>query len=377
LRILHLPVEIGGHPAALAAEQRKLGHDAICLNLQRSELGFDGKLAFSAGTGGLGFLKRELARFRLLWTSLVWADIIHCHFGQTAFSVRPFPLQDPSAPRWSEKLKASYARALWLRDAGLWSLFGKKVFMTFYGDDVRLVSTSLARNPSTHLGSLELQRIFELRDPWKRRLVDRLARNGVTMFATNPDLLVDLPETASYLPYGHVNAAAFEARPPALEGPIRFVHLPTQREVKGTEAFIRAIEELQQAGLACSLTIVENVRNSDALQIIADHDVLLDQLRVGWYGGVAVEAMAMAKPVLCFLLEADVLLAPLPPGIDLPIIRIDTKNLVEVLRSLVAMDRDELIELGLRGRAFVENWHAPDRIARLVLDAYAQRRTST
>jgi len=34
-------------------------------------------------------------------------------------------------------------------------------------------------------------------------------------------------------------------------------------------------------------------------------DLLVDQLLTGWYGAVAVEMMALGKPVVCYLREDD------------------------------------------------------------------------
>ena len=36
-----------------------------------------------------------------------------------------------------------------------------------------------------------------------------------------------------------------------------------------------------------------------------DADIVVDQLLAGWYGGFAVEAMALGKPVIAYLRESD------------------------------------------------------------------------
>jgi glycosyltransferase involved in cell wall biosynthesis len=369
MRILHLPLDLGGHARALAAAQRAEGHAAVSVSLDWSPLGFNGDEARGLPLGAPGWLRRrETERWRLLWRGLREADVIHCHFGRTLGSVMAFP-QLESGGGFRHALVRAYARALWLRDLPVWRRAGKRVAMTFYGDDVRPVALSLARNPHTHLAIPALRAELEPRDAAKRALVAALERHGVAMFATNPDLLAAVP-AARFLAYGHVDPAGHQPRPPRAAGPLRLLHMPTNRAVKGSDLFIAAVERLRAEGLAAELTLVEGRSNAEALAILAEHDVLLDQLRVGWFGGVAVEAMAMGKPVVCYLNPADEALAPAEYRAALPLIRADPTDVEAVLRRLLGMPREALREQGLAARRFVEAWHDPRAVARQVLAAY-------
>ncbi len=374
LKILHVPVDLGGHSHALAAAQRALGHEAICVTLVWSELGFNGDECFDSPVGTRWrLLKREWSRWTLLIRSLIWSDVIHCHFGQTILSARSFPLVDPTVAGFGETLKVAYARLLWLRDIALWSLFRKCVVMTFYCDDIRLVSSSISRNPWTHLALPGLREMLEPRDPYKRQLIAALEHSNITIFVTNPDLLGDAGVGAAFLPYGHVDATAYKVSPPQLQGPIRFVHLPTNRDTKGTSLFIAAVDQLKAEGVACELSIIENVSNTEALRAIAEHDVLLDQLRVGWYGGVAVEAMAMGKPVICYLNPLDIAQTPEEFQRDIPIVQANPDDILAQLRRIAGLERSELQATGMRGRRFIERWHNPEAIGKHVVDSYMRR----
>lgn len=371
LRILHVPNDLGGHPSALASAQRQLGHEAVCVSLSYSALGFNGDENHDAPQGIQGRLfTRELARFGLLWRSLRWADIVHCHFGQTLMSVRSQPVPDLSRSGLTEALTLAYARALWVRDLALWRLAGKRVVMTFYGDDVRLVGVSVARNAHTHLALPGFHEEFVRRDQWKRNLVRALIRNNVKMFFTNPDLLLGLSADAIFVPYGNVDPADYDVTPPKSAGPLRFIHMPTDRDVKGTSLFIAAIDRLRDEGLDCTLTLIEGATNTDALTALREHDVLLDQLRVGWYGSVTVEAMAMGKPAVAYLHPEDKKSVPPEFSAALPIVEASPDTVTEVLRSLVVMPRSNLIARGAASRRFVEQWHAPMALARTMLAAY-------
>ena len=118
------------------------------------------------------------------------------------------------------------------------------------------------------------------------------------------------------------------------------------------------------------LTIVENLARNDALRAYAEADILVDQLRLGWYGGLAVEAMAMGLPVVAYLHEDQ--LAGIPPRMrdELPIVGASPESLPAALARLIE-DRSLRRELSRRGPAFVRRWHHPLKIARRMFDLYA------
>jgi hypothetical protein len=372
MRILHLPIDLGGHASGLARAQRGLGHEAVVGNLAWSPFGFNGDLDFARRPGDtLRLPRRELGRMALLLRSILSADVIHAHFGQTLASLRPFPLPAQGRSGLPETLTVALAQALWLRDIRLWRRLGKTVAMTFYGDDIRLVPAAIARNPFSHLAIPEVAAALAGRDAWKRRQMDALSAAGVTIFAANPDLLATLPAGARLMPYCHVESARLPASQARLSSqPLRFLHMPSDRLVKGTHHFVDAVARLQAKGLACSLTILEGRGNAEALAALAGHDVLLDQLHVGWYGGVALEAMAAGKPVVAHILDADLALVPAAMRDALPICKADPTNVADVLESLVRMPAPAFEAIGAAGRRFAAEWHDPASIARDVIAAY-------
>jgi glycosyltransferase involved in cell wall biosynthesis len=118
------------------------------------------------------------------------------------------------------------------------------------------------------------------------------------------------------------------------------------------------------------LDLVEGVPRDEALARFAAADVIVDQLRIGWYGGLAVEAMALGRPVLAAIKEDDP--ADNPFGAELPIVRTSPQTLRDDLRELLG-DRERRELLGAHGRAFVERRHDPRVVARTVLDDLGYR----
>ncbi len=128
--------------------------------------------------------------------------------------------------------------------------------------------------------------------------------------------------------------------------------------------------------MAFDFALVENLDRAEARRLYERADLLVDQLLLGWYGGLAVEVMALAKPVVCFIRDSD--LAFIPPAMrdQLPAVNATPSTLFEVLQRLLTMPREDLAELGARSRAYVERWHDPLRIAgelRAEYEAIARR----
>ncbi len=113
------------------------------------------------------------------------------------------------------------------------------------------------------------------------------------------------------------------------------------------------------------LDLVEGVSRAETLARLSPADIAIDQVKVGWYGGFAVEAMSLGKPVLCYIKDDEP--GDNPFGDDLPIVRTTAKTLARDLTALVD-DPDRCRRIGEAGRRFVERHHDPRAVARRVLD---------
>ena len=100
--------------------------------------------------------------------------------------------------------------------------------------------------------------------------------------------------------------------------------------------------------------------------------LLVDQLLAGWYGGLAVEVMALGKPVMCYLREEDLGFIPRQMREELPIIRVTPATLEERLREYLTRRRADLADLGERSREFVERHHDPLQVAARLRSDYLQ-----
>jgi len=371
LRVLHCPTNIGGHPAGLAAAERELGVASRAVVFRRSPFGFPADEVLAED--GVSPLHFELRRWKLLVAALLAHDVVHFNFGRT---ILPSPislatLSEQGYPAAVRAAYTAYAKALEFRDLPLLRAAGRVLAVTFQGDDARQGDVCRALyeiEPSREAGYYSAES-----DAAARRRIRSFDRHADLIYTVNPDLLRVLPARARFLPYAHVDPRRWaevgvsrEAAPPLL------VHAPTDRGVKGTRFVLAAVERLRAAGVKFRFRLVEGLSHEEARKVYEAADLVVDQLLVGWYGGLAVEAMALGKPVIAYLRDED--LGRLPPGMaaELPILRATPDRIEGVLRRWLTAPADELRAAGRASRRFTERWHDPRRIAAEVVRDYAE-----
>jgi glycosyltransferase involved in cell wall biosynthesis len=330
-RILHAPADVAGNAFTLSRAERELGLQSDVAVIRSGRFGYGADIRLDLE--GHGIVRQLASRVMLLRRALRDYDIVHFNFGQTLFAQRMFGHILNELP--------IYRRA------------GKTILVTFQGCDVRPWAYCLCR--VEHCWAEDSYRIPN---------AERFLRYADRCFHLNPDLLRWLPGSR-FLPYSSVDPRAIvPAQPPPARDEVVVAHAPTNRDAKGTSHVLDAVRELELEGASVRLDLIESVPHKEALARLEAADLVIDQLLMGWYGGLAVEAMALAKPVLCDI--ADNAPWSNPFGAELPIIRATPDTLAVRLRELIA-DRDARLRLGAAGRAFVERRHDPRAVAREAL----------
>jgi glycosyltransferase involved in cell wall biosynthesis len=151
---------------------------------------------------------------------------------------------------------------------------------------------------------------------------------------------------------------------------LRILHAPNHRYIKGTKHFIDAVNSLNEEGFNIELVILEKVPNHEIKKIIASVDLVADQLIVGWYAMFALEAMAMEKPVLCYIredLEKFYISSGLILDNELPIIKCSPVTVKETIKDLV-LNRGKLAEIGKRSREYVVKHHSIESVGKVFRD---------
>jgi hypothetical protein len=124
-------------------------------------------------------------------------------------------------------------------------------------------------------------------------------RDGVLHFASTPDIVV---EGVEWLP----NPIEMENFGPARTDNevVKILHYPDTKfrlDSKGTPQIRERIGRLRsEAGLAEKFQYEEisSLPHQELLKKLAESDILIDQIRPGIYGMIAIEALALGKPVI-------------------------------------------------------------------------------
>lgn len=135
------------------------------------------------------------------------------------------------------------------------------------------------------------------------------------------------------------------------------------RNVKGTGAVIKAIEQLQREGIKIRLDFVQNVPSRDVRYIQSQADIIVDQLNYGRYGALAREGMMLGKPVVGRINMTDGVGLPATRCIlETPIVDASETTVVDVLRDL-ALNPAKREAIGKASREHAIQWWSAERLA--------------
>ncbi len=350
MKVLHCPTDTGGHAWGLSRAERALGIHSDVMVRRSSWLQFPSDVDLRLGESSLATGLFRLGRFFV--QAVRNYDVFHFNWGMSMLDRRVWNLHYLDLP--------------------LLKRLGKRIVVTFQGCDARIKTLSRKQFGTSACAECDVAWCTPQMDEIRHKRIRKVFAYADKVFALNPDLLHFLPG-AEFLPYASVNpvewtAGASYSRRSADVGPIRIIHMPTNRSIKGTKYIEQACAQLRAEGMLVELVLVEHVPHDQVKNLIAQADVVVDQLLIGWYGASAVEAMALGKPVLCYLRDDD--LKRFVPFHDrIPIVRTTKETLVDDLRGLLR-NLAQRGEIGSAGRRFVEEWHDPLKIARQSIAAY-------
>lgn len=360
MRILHGPNNIGNQPWTLSRAERSLGHVSDVVQAYGTWIGYpaDRTLSQYAKSTRLARLTRAFfshtAPFRY--------DVLHYYFG------RSFSLLDDLGMAFGRNPKEDQKA---LRDVLLAKRLGRRLVMTLQGCDVRIAGVSHDRNAVTmcRAGACSVyETCIASLDAARRAMISTLLPLMDRVFFLNPELGHMIPGPADFLPYANVDVMNETVSPPRPGRRPRIVHAPSNGGIKGTPLVLAALERLKHR-YDFELILVENTPHADAMKVYRSADFAIDQALLGWYGGFAVEMMAMGKPVAVYIREEDRQFVP--PGMwqELPFLRIDPRTLDDDLARILSRP-DALVEAGMHSRRYVERWHDPLKIAKALTAIY-------
>ncbi len=352
LKVLHLPTSVGGNAWGLSRGERSLGLASDVLVATDTWLGYPADIHLNLeNTAAIAKLIKLAVAFASLRSKY---DIFHFNGGSALIHSLTYRLNHLELPLYPK---------------------GAKLFVTYNGCDARqkyptMQRTSLAAcyNPNCYSGQCNSGRLDEMR----RRGIERMGRYVRHIWALNPDLLYFLPPgKASFLPYSLTipDAMPISNR---IDGRLLMVHAPTNREAKGTQHILAALEKLALSHPGTfEIQLVENLPHIEAIKLYREADLVLDQVLIGWYGGLAVEAMHMGKPVVARIAKEDLHFIPDQMARDVleTVIQADPDSIYQVLAECIE-DRARLRRHSEASADYVRKWHDPKYVAGLTKEKY-------
>jgi glycosyltransferase involved in cell wall biosynthesis len=254
-----------------------------------------------------------------------------------------------------------------MADLPLLKAMGKKIIVTYQGCDARLKSYSVCHYSISmcHDKACYGGRCNEETDTWKQFRMNKVAKYADLIFALNPDLLNVLPSKAKFLPYTTVDLDEWQPTKRLKNERLTVIHSPTNREAKGTKWIAHAMNRLTDRYKSVDFKLVEGVPHDKVKELYQQADLAIDQVLAGWYGGFAVETMALGIPTIAYIRESDIHYIPEQMDKDMAIIRTTPQSVYNTV-LLVLDNLEALRKLGKDSREYVETYHDPIKIAESV-----------
>ena len=333
LRILHAPNNIANQAWSIATGLRALGHEAEVWHFGPNPFDFpaDRRVAFPPAD--------EQALVAIVLEAAARFDIFHFHFAR---SLVPY--------------QVGYLPGLW--DLPLLRALGKPVFFTFHGTDIRERSAHIEEDRWSFFRFSDMTPDED--DIAKRLEIIRTYANRTYVCS---------PPNTRWVPDAGFHPRALILDDWRYVGPVRreaplVVHAPSRRATKGTSFVLEAVAAAERAGARFEFRLVEGVPAAELREVLADCDILIDNVLLGDYEVTSLEAMAMGKTVITRITD------PVRKMMgESPLLDADPDSLADVLQRAVA-GAELRAGIAPRARQFVEMHHTPERVAKILLTDY-------
>ncbi|CAM3644320.1 glycosyltransferase [Marinicrinis lubricantis] len=324
--VFHSPVEIAGQMGMLVKGLRQYGHKAFGYNTFRTFLNYSDHLQHTDLSNVVGEYHKYKKNI----------DIFHYHLSAT--------------------LDSHYA------DLDEIVKMGKKMIMHHWGNDVRIEAASKILSP--FLGDPCNPCTDQLMIEKLKNISSRIKTAIIQDYELHP-YVRDYYEHIFILPLAYDAEMVVPSYPDPNKKVPLIIHAPTQPSFKGTAFIEAALTHLKQKGIAFEYKRIEYLSNAEALQLYRQADIVIDQILVGTYGVFSVEAMALGKPVVCYIREDLLNTYPYP----LPFIQANPITLADQLERYLT-DGELRHTAGRKSREYCLKVHDLNVVIPRLLEIY-------
>jgi glycosyltransferase involved in cell wall biosynthesis len=349
MRVLHLPYNIASQISITVQGLRGIGVEARGLVLNNVDIQDGGgienhvisrpfwKNPYRTGRQACGWLSAFHA-------AVSWADVVHWHY-----TLSPIPFN---------------------RDLAYIARLNKPRLVEFWGTEIRDPERACTDNP--YLKNLVAEgNAYVISSRSSKRVQKAFSRAGFACLIPGPELFDYL--VPGFFPDAVRTEAAVDVKgidpvfpDPGNKKPV-VAHMPSRPKVKGTEFVMEAVESLSHE-LDFEFRLIQNVPHREALDMVRSCDIMLDQFIIGSYGTAALEAMALGKPVFCYIKPS---LLPRMPA-ECPMVNANPDDLRDRLKGMI-QNGPLRHETGRKSRLYAEKHHDAGVVARQLAGIY--RRT--
>lgn len=249
-------------------------------------------------------------------------------------------------------------------------LLGKKIITPFWGSDIRYWYAFAEEMRSFGVQEemspfLEYARSRSGGSYWDKQRTVRVAEKYSDLIITQPDTgqLLTQPYMRANVP---LDLSQYKFNVPGRIRPL-ILHAPSVPEAKGTDIVLNVIKELKEEGLEFEFRLIEKMQNKELRDLLADSDIVVDELYAATVAGLSAEAMAAGNAVLVRYM-ADY--CKVPSGC--PAINVNKFTLKDNLRQII-LDVDRRKALANLGRPYVENANDHIKICKDLLSWLEQK----
>lgn len=345
MQILQLPAHQANQPGTLAGSLAKHGVDAKNAALGANPFKYKDNISITPNKFALSAINSYFRE-----QNLVKFNTFHYHIRPLLFN------KDFGFPSGFDLI--------------LLKAMGKRVFYHFRGSEIRLASIFKEATPYNYVD--EQLSCDDGTMPFCFAQIDQKAFRDFVLGVCD-DVFVNDPELQCYVPNALILPRAIDftnltyEESKSIRSIPLIVHAPSRSGVKGSQYVLNAIEQLKQEGLAFDFKLVQNMPHEEAMAVYRDASIIVDQLRIGWYGVLAVEGMAIGKAVVSYIRNDLRHYLPYPP----PLAYANPENIINVLRYLL-LNPDAVASYGEAGQKFAREYHNADTIAKNLIDIYRQ-----
>lgn len=222
-------------------------------------------------------LSSLLGEFTFFWRTVAKYQILHLHFG------------------------------LMMSETG-WELpilkrMGRKIVVHFRGCEARDKHLNQRLHPDLNICEQCDYDAYCIKEPNRSR-IRRVREYGDAFLVTTPDLRDFVPQAKHFpffAPDGLQALRPKDSKDKSKNRRVRVVHVTNHPGLEGSREIEETINRLIQRGYALEFRFLRGVAHHEVLKALADADLSIGKMKMGYYSNFQIESMALGVPAITYV----------------------------------------------------------------------------